>query len=47
MKDVVLDKVMKELCWRERIVIRLFKKTFNKIYKNGIRKGFNWNNYVR
>lgn len=47
MKDVVLDEVMKELSWRERIVIRLFKKTFNKIYKNGIRKGFNWNNYVR
>ena len=46
-KNVVLYEVMKELNWRESIVVGLFKKTFNKIYKNGIRKGFNWNNYVR
>lgn len=47
MKDVVLDEVMKELNWRERIVVRLFEKTFHNVYKSGIRKGFKWNNCVR
>lgn len=35
MKDVVLDEVMKELNFIERIVVRLFKKTFIKIYVKG------------
>ena len=26
MKNVVLDEVMKELNWKERIIVRLFKK---------------------
>lgn len=47
MKDVVLDEAMKELNFIERIIAGMFKKTFNKIYKNGIRRGFNWDNYVR
>lgn len=41
MKDVVLDEVMKELNWKERIVVKLFKKTFYKMYKIGITFGFN------
>ena len=32
MKDVVLDEVKKELNWRERIVVKLFTKTFVKVY---------------
>lgn len=32
MKNVVLKEVMKELNWKERIVIKLFTRTFNKIY---------------
>lgn len=47
MKNVVLDEVMKELNWKERIVVRLFKKTFYSVYKSGVRNGFKWNNYVR
>ena len=41
MKDVVLDEVMKELSLKERIVVKLFKKTFYKMYKIGITFGFN------
>ena len=47
MKDVVVNEVIKELNWKERIVVRLFRKTFSKIYKEGIRRGFNWGNIVR
>lgn len=32
MKDVVLNEVKRELNWKERIVIKLFTRTFNKIY---------------
>lgn len=32
MKDVVLDEVKKALNWRERIVVKIFKKTFYKIF---------------
>ena len=35
MRDVVLNEVMKELNWRERIIVRLFKKTVIKIYIKG------------
>lgn len=41
MKDVVLDEVKKALNWRERIIVKLFSKTFYKIYKIGITFGFN------
>ena len=30
-KDVVLDEVIKELSWKERIVVRIFNKIFSKI----------------
>lgn len=32
MKDVVLDEVKKALNWRERIIAKIFKKTFCKIF---------------
>ena len=30
--NVVKDEVMKELNWKERIVVKLFVKTFEKVY---------------
>ena len=47
MKDVVIEEIVKELNWKERIVVRLFRKTFCEIYKEGIRRGFNWGSIVR
>lgn len=41
MKNVVLDELMRELNWRERIIVKLFKKTFYKMYKIGVTFGFN------
>lgn len=31
MKDVVVNEIMKELNWKERIVVRIFRKTFIKV----------------
>ena len=31
MKNVVLNEVIKELNWKERIVVRVFRKTFVKV----------------
>lgn len=42
-KDVVLDEVEEELNFIERI---FFRKKFIKVYKKGIRKGFNWSNSI-
>lgn len=30
--DVVKDEIMKELNWKERIIVKLFAKTFEKVY---------------
>lgn len=30
--DVVKDEVIKELNWKEKIVVKLFAKTFEKVY---------------
>lgn len=32
MNDVVFNVVKNELNWRERIIVRIFKKTFFKFY---------------
>ncbi len=40
MKEVE-NEILKELNLRERIVVKLFAKTFIKVYKNGITFGFN------
>lgn len=39
--NVVKDEVIKELNWKERIVVKVFSKTFEKVYKLGITFGFN------
>lgn len=41
MKDVVLEEIKKDLNWREKIVVHIFKKIFVKVYKLGITFGFN------
>lgn len=40
MKEVE-NEILKELNLRERIVVKLFAKTFIKVYKIGITFGFN------
>lgn len=35
------DVVEKELNFVEKIIVKIFKKTFNKVYKIGITYGFN------
>lgn len=40
-KDVVKDEVLKELNFVEKIIVKLFTKTFIKVYKIGITYGFN------
>ena len=30
--DVVKDEIIKELNWKERIIVKLFAKTFEKVY---------------
>lgn len=40
-KDVVEDEVLKELSFVEKIIVKLFTKTFIKVYKIGITYGFN------
>lgn len=32
MKDVVEYEVMKNLNWKERVIVKIFAKTFNKVY---------------
>lgn len=41
MKNVVKDVVLKELNLVEKIIVKLFTKTFIKVYKIGITYGFN------
>lgn len=41
MNDVVFNVVKNELNWKERIIVRIFAKTFNKVYKLGVTFGFN------
>lgn len=40
-KNVVKDEVLKELNLVEKIIVKLFTKTFIKVYKIGITYGFN------
>lgn len=30
--NIVEDEIMKELNWKERIIVKLFAKTFEKVY---------------
>ena len=36
MKYVVLDEVMKELSWKERIVVKIFGNLFYYAYRKGM-----------
>lgn len=40
-KNVVKEEVLKELNFVEKIIVKLFTKTFIKVYKIGITYGFN------
>ena len=42
MEEELLKEICKDLNWKERIIVRLFKKSFIKVYKNGVKTGFNW-----
>ena len=41
MKNVVLNEVKKELNWREKIIVKIFKKTVIKVYGIAGKKVFN------
>lgn len=41
MKNVVEDEMVEELNFVERIIVKIFRKTFIKVYKIGITYGFN------
>lgn len=41
MKNVVEDEIVEELNFMERIIVKIFTKTFIKVYKIGITYGFN------
>lgn len=41
MKNVVKNDALKELNFAEKIIVKIFRKTFVKIYKLGITFGFN------
>ena len=30
-KEIILDEVTKELNWKEKIIVKIFNKTFNKV----------------
>ena len=35
MRDVVFNVVKDKLNWKERIIVRIFTRTFNKVYNIG------------
>ena len=44
MKNVIKE----ELNFKERIIVRVFTKTFKSVYQLGVQEGFKWcNNHVR
>lgn len=42
MEGEILKEICKDLNWKERILAKLFKKSFISIYKKGVKTGFNW-----
>ena len=46
-KDVVLDEVMEGTSFIRRIIFKVFKEDFIKVYKEGVKDGFNWSNRAR
>lgn len=45
-EEVVLDEVMKEANFIKRIILKILKKDFIKVYKKGVKEGFNWSNNI-
>lgn len=41
MEEYIIREITRELKWYEKIVVRMFKKVFVKIYKIGISFGYN------
>ena len=44
MEKEILKEICNDLNWVERIIVRLFKKSFVKIYRLGLVKCFNYYN---
>lgn len=44
MKDVVLKEIMKELNWKEKIIVRIFNKLMYFIYRKGMMDCFKYYN---
>lgn len=44
MKKLLLKEMEGNLTWREKIIIQILAKTFYKVYKLGIMRGYNWSN---
>lgn len=43
----ILCEIMTEKNFLKRILVKAFKKDFINVYKDGVKKGFNWSNNVR
>lgn len=41
MEKYVVKEISKRLKWTEKVIVKLFKKTFIKVYKLGVTFGFN------
>ena len=44
MENIILDKAMIELNWREKIIVKMFRNTFRKVYAIAGKNTFN--NYI-
>ncbi len=40
MNEIIIEEILKECKWYEKIIIKIFKKLFIKMYKIGVKKGF-------
>lgn len=43
-RNILLEEVIEEPNFLEKIFFRFFKTSFINVYKAGVRTGFNWNN---
>lgn len=41
MKKILLDEEMKKLSFKDKLITKIFGRTFINVYKMGIEKGFN------
>ena len=44
MEKLFIKEICKNLKWNETIIVKTFKKTSYKVYKEGCKKGFNFSN---